>query len=291
MVMEKQSWVCTLLTQLSLCFGVYLALNMGQLQKPTYLNRRENKSIDMYFISVTGGFRPLKQQTHLLKQMEKVIKLYKARFVINLSDLGEDDPLMLNATWHFHSLRVPWYTTRALKGQEVDYYVKRIKIPCDKTLEVIALNTGSLQDSSSGDESDQLHWLTRTLEGSSSNWRIVVGFHPLVTCDENFQQKAKQTFEPLHHILVKHGADAYVSGLDCADFDSQGEMARIGSRDPMEKGPYFTNINKNSVIHKETVNGFLLHRVSSLEIVTYLVTLKGEVVHKISMQQRGREVM
>lgn len=52
-----------------------------------------SRPLDLYFISVRGGFRPLNQQTHLLKQMEKAAKTYKARFVINISELGEDDQL------------------------------------------------------------------------------------------------------------------------------------------------------------------------------------------------------
>lgn len=32
----------------------------------------------------------------LLMKMEKVIKKYNARFVVNLSELGEDDPLLQN---------------------------------------------------------------------------------------------------------------------------------------------------------------------------------------------------
>ncbi|GKV03331.1 hypothetical protein SLEP1_g15651 [Rubroshorea leprosula] len=38
-------------------------------------------------------------------------------------------------------------------------------------------------------------------------------------------------------------------------------------------------------------NGFLLHRVSMIEIVTYFVTSAGEVVYRIEVQQRGKEVM
>ena len=36
--------------------------------------------------------------------------------------------------------------------------------------------------------------------------RMAVGFHPLVVCEENKEQvKAKQFYEPLHHIFVKFG--------------------------------------------------------------------------------------
>ncbi|KAM7472940.1 hypothetical protein LguiA_011123 [Lonicera macranthoides] len=268
---KKPSWVCTLATQFSLCLALYVFLNMGQPQRTSF---RTGSVKDVYFISVIGGFRPLDQQTLLLKQIEKAVKAYKARFVVNISKLGEDDPLMHNATLYFHS-KIPWYTTRALKGPQVDYFVKQIKIPYGKTLDVIALNTGSLQDSPIGNANDHLKWLTRTLEASSSNWRIVVGFHPLVACNENIERiEARQAFELLHHIFLKHGVDVYLSGADQTD-----------------KGPYFTTVDKNLVTRKEMVNGFLLHRVGSLEIVTYLVSLKGEVVNRIYIKQRGRGVM
>lgn len=41
-------------------------------------------------------------------KIEKVAKAYKVEFVINISELGEDDPLLQNATWYFPSLKVPW---------------------------------------------------------------------------------------------------------------------------------------------------------------------------------------
>lgn len=66
-----------------------------------------NLPMDIYFISVTGGIRTLEEQTLLLKQVEKVAKKFNARFVINISKLGEDDPLMQNATWHFPSVKIP----------------------------------------------------------------------------------------------------------------------------------------------------------------------------------------
>ncbi|XP_059635478.1 uncharacterized protein LOC132277657 isoform X2 [Cornus florida] len=285
--MKKQSWVWTCLTQLSLCFALYLALKMGQ---PHNHNTSLSRPIDFYFITVTGGSRPLQQQTHLLKQMKKVVKTYNARFVVNISELGEDDPLMQNATLYFQSPKVPWYTTRALKGQGADYFLKQIKIPYGKTLDVIVVNTGLLQDLSNGTGNNQLHWLTSKLEASNSNWQIVVGFHPLIACDENTEQmEAKQNLKPLHDILVKYGANAYLSGQSCDHYIRKGFTMHINSS-AMEKGPYFTSINRSLVLNK-TFNGFLLHRVSSLEIVTYFVTLNGEVVHKILLQPRGREVM
>lgn len=67
---KKSSWVCTLATQFSLCLALYVFLNMGH---PQHTSFRTRSVKDVYFISVTGGFRPLDQQTLLLKQVNLII--------------------------------------------------------------------------------------------------------------------------------------------------------------------------------------------------------------------------
>ncbi|XP_030954813.1 uncharacterized protein LOC115977224 [Quercus lobata] len=287
--MKKPSCFCTIFTQVSLCFALYLALNLGQ---PIYSKRSDSRALDLYFISVRGGFRPLKQQTQLLKLMEKVAKVYNVSFVVNTSELGEDDPLMQNGTMLFPSLKVPWFTTRTSKGHGESYFHEQIKIPFGNTLDIIGVDTGSLQDSMLTGPSreigqNQLHWLTKTLEATSSNWRMVVGFHPLVVCEENKEQvEAKQFYEPLRHIFVKFGVNVYLSGQGCSKHVNHVNVAYIGNPTPRENESYFT-----SVKGKELVNGFLLHSVSSLEIVIYFINSAGEVVHKTVLQQTGKEVM
>lgn len=186
------------------------------------------------------------------------------------------------------------YTTRAQKGQAADYFVKWIKISHGKTLAVVVLNTWSLQDVSGGSGNIQLRWLSGTLEASNSNWHIAVGFHPLVNCGQNLQRmETKENVDPLYHLLLKYGVNAYLSGQPCLNDDvPQRGMSHISSNsNSMVAGPYFTPMTRESVPHKELVNGFLLHRVSALEIVTYAVTVEGDIVNKFSVHQRGREVM
>ncbi|CAL5376196.1 unnamed protein product [Camellia sinensis] len=257
--MERKSWVCTLITQISLCFALFVALQIGRPQKPIiYHNTTETSHHEIYFISVRGGSRPPKQQTDLLKQMAEVVKMYKARFVINISELGEDDPLMLNAT----------YTTKASKLRGAGYFVKQVKIPYGQTLDVIFVDTSSLQDTSNDGQNDQLNWLMRTLEASNASWRIIAGFHSIVACDKNIEQmETKEAVEPLHRIFLKYGVNAYLSGQPCANsFHTDND---ISNRGPVTKGLYFTTMHQRPVF-KKTVNGFLLHRVSSLEIVSEL---------------------
>ncbi|KAH9654479.1 calcineurin-like metallo-phosphoesterase superfamily protein [Citrus sinensis] len=262
---KRPSWVCTLITQLSLCLALYVALNLGQPQKSIYQRTNgissNRKGLDFYFISVTGGFRPLEQQTLLLKQMEDVAKAYDARFVINSSELGEDDPLKQNLATNLHVsfagyLVVPvskssmvyymlfvissltgahLYTTKASKEKEVGCFQEQIRLPHGEALDIIGVNTGSLQiptalPSASGDL--LLNWLKSALEATNGHWCIVVGFHPLVICEEHEEQlEAKKIYEPLHHIFMKFG------------------------------------------------------------VLTYFVTSEGEVVYRTATRQRGKEVM
>ncbi|XP_057429356.1 NADP-dependent glyceraldehyde-3-phosphate dehydrogenase-like isoform X3 [Lotus japonicus] len=256
--MEKTSWACTVIIQVCLCFAFYIALNLGQPQKLVKTNASGHEPFDLYFISVRGGFRPHFQQFHLLKQMEKVARIYKASFVVSSSELGEDDPLMQNATQHFPSLRIPWYntyTTAASKseGQEAVCFEKKIKISNGKTLDVIGVDTQLLQDSVlrgslSGNRNNKLHLLIRTLEANSSNWRIVVGYQPLIICGENNkeQMKKKQVFEYFHRMFLKFAVNVYLSGQDCTNHGNDGSVAYIGNPGLVEKEPYSIFLNGNS---------------------------------------------
>ncbi|GJW18172.1 calcineurin-like metallo-phosphoesterase superfamily protein [Tanacetum coccineum] len=275
--MEKKSWVCTIMIQLVLCIGLYYAINVGQPQTPSYRVGINSQVNEVYFISVVGGFRPLRKQTHLLKQMEKVINTYKVGFVINISELGEDDPLSQNATQYFGSSKAPWYTTIARKGEESDYFIKKVNISSGRTLDIIALNTEKIQDSSSGIGEVELKLLSRKLELSNSNWHIAAGFHSLF-CNQSVEQTQAKGNDVLQQMLLSHGADAYISGQPCAN------EARVG-------GPHLTPISQGSYPPKGMANLFLLHRVSPLEIASYGVNFKGNIVHESTIRQRGREAM
>ncbi|XP_060196236.1 uncharacterized protein LOC132625625, partial [Lycium barbarum] len=171
--MKKKSWGCTIITQFSLCLSLFLVINLcqNQNQKPIIRNGNVNIPMELYFISVTGGVRTIEEQTILLKQVEKVAKKFNARFVINISELGEDDPLMQNVTQHFPSVKIPWYSTRSLEGQGVDHYLKQFKF-AHGSLDIIVVDTG-LYEASANDAGDrQSQWLIDTLENSESKWYL-----------------------------------------------------------------------------------------------------------------------
>ncbi|KAJ6296184.1 hypothetical protein OIU78_024090 [Salix suchowensis] len=293
--MEKKgrSWACTFVLQVSLSIAFYLALNLGQPQKSIYLDRNgassSTRPLDVYFLSVRGGYRPLKQQNLLLKKMEKVANFFKARFVVNISELGEDDPLAQNASWLFPPQKVPWYSTKVSNDGKVGCFLEHFNITRGKMLTVVGLDTGSFQDSmlmgsTSDFKNSQLNWLTQSLEAAADNWIIVSGYHPVVICDKE-QQEAKQINGPLQNIFMKHGVNAYMSRQGCSSHTVQGGVTHIGIADPTGSQP-LVHLNGRLSIQKEMINdGFLLHRVGSLEITTYFVSSAGEIVNEAVIKQ------
>ncbi|XP_061964903.1 uncharacterized protein LOC133689147 isoform X1 [Populus nigra] len=294
---KKRSWACTFVLQVSLFIAFYLALNLDQPQTSLYNSRKGTRTpLDVYFLSVRGGYRPLKQRALLLKQMEKVANIYKARFVVNISELGEDDPLTQNASRLFPPQKIPWYSTRVSNGREGGCFLEQINITCGKTLTVVGLDTGLLQDfmgSTSGFKNGQLNWLTETLEATTNSWVIVSGYHPVVICDKE-RVEAKQIYGALHNIFMKYGVNAYISRQGCNSHTVQGGVAYIGIADSIESEPLNSSNGRLAFrnFHRDTVNDwFLLHRVGSLEITTYFVSSAGKIVNKAVIEQRGKVAM
>ncbi|KAI5676122.1 hypothetical protein M9H77_07072 [Catharanthus roseus] len=287
--MREHSWVCTLVTQILICSVLFIIIKIGETQNHVFDGRPQRRPLDVLFLSVLGGHRRVEEQFLLIKQMAKVTKVYNAQFVVNISELGEEDPLAQNATGHFQSLNIPWYSTKTLKGHGVDHYLKQVKIPYGTTLDLIAVNSGLFQGPPTGARKHQLIWLTKTLKESISDWRVVVGFHPVSAC--NGTTHGRENFEDQHHIFLRYGVNLYLSGLACAEYVQKEGAPLLNNTSKMEKGPYLISVDKMSLHHKGRVNGFLLHRVSPLEFVTYVVNLRGEVVERSELQQRGEEVM
>ncbi|PKI38951.1 hypothetical protein CRG98_040659 [Punica granatum] len=333
--MERPSWVCTVFTQLFLCVALYVALNLGQPRnlgsnrQPAGSGRIRggaNVVLDFHFVTVRGGgFRPPLQQARLLKlcisslsishcvivgldvscslllriiamEMEKVSKTFNAKFVINISELGEDDPLMQNGTQNLAMLKVPWYTTAKASNGSKGCFHEQIKLPFGKTLDIIGIDTYLSVDPESmgssnvlGDE--QHRWITRTLEAIRGDWNIVVGFHPLISCNENKEQ-AEENRDPihLHDLLAKFGVNMYLSGLDCTCSNCQGGLAYFENPSlASKKQEAASSYGRSSILSREVV--LLLHRVTRLKIVTYFVNVDGEIVHRTILRQQGKEVM
>ncbi|XP_031382813.1 uncharacterized protein LOC116196977 isoform X2 [Punica granatum] len=301
--MERPSWVCTVFTQLFLCVALYVALNLGQPRnlgsnrQPAGSGRIRggaNVVLDFHFVTVRGGgFRPPLQQARLLKLVSKT---FNAKFVINISELGEDDPLMQNGTQNLAMLKVPWYTTAKASNGSKGCFHEQIKLPFGKTLDIIGIDTYLSVDPESmgssnvlGDE--QHRWITRTLEAIRGDWSIVVGFHPLISCNENKEQ-AEENRDPihLHDLLAKFGVNMYLSGLDCTCSNCQGGLAYFENPSlASKKQEAASSYGRSSILSREVV--LLLHRVTRLKIVTYFVNVDGEIVHRTILRQQGKEVM
>ncbi|GAB2289119.1 hypothetical protein Dimus_023421 [Dionaea muscipula] len=288
MYMEKPSWVLTVVTQISLFFALYLALNLGQ---PYYRRNGIAGPFEIYFISVRGGgFRSLEQQSLLLKQIEMVVKTYDAKFVVNVGELGNGDPLLHNGTRRFPSLRVPWYTIEEdSKGKAAVYLLKQVELPIGKNLGIIALKTSLFQDSLSNARSDQMGQLMRMLEAADTHWSIVFGLQPLAACEEgNRDLEVNPNYQHLHHIFVKYRVNAYFSGKGCVNHAHKDGVAYISHPGPVENKPLSRNLTRSI---GELEDGFLVHRVGLLEFETYFVTLNGNVTDEVVLHQSGAHVM
>ncbi|KAJ6863793.1 hypothetical protein NC652_040361 [Populus alba x Populus x berolinensis] len=292
---KRRSWACTFVLQVSLLIAFYLALNLGQPQKSIFQNRNGTSMLEEDIDPLNSKTFSSQKVILLLMKMEKVASFYRSRFVVNISELGEDDPLKQNASRLFPPQKVPWYSTKVSNDGKVVCFLEHVNITSGKMLTVVGLDTGSFQDSMlMGSTSDfknrQLNWLAQSLEATTDNWIIVSGFHPVVICDKE-QLEAKQINGPLHNIFMKHGVDVYMSSQGCTSRIVQDGVAHIGIADPTGSEP-LVNLNGRLAIQKEMINdGFLLHRVSSLEITTYFVSSAGEIVNEAVITQHGKEVV
>ncbi|KAI3871352.1 hypothetical protein MKX03_011410 [Papaver bracteatum] len=242
--MEKRSLGCTMFIQFTLCFALFLIFNSGGSQKSANNSKKmtsRDMMLDLYFLSVRGGTRSIKEQNHLLNQ----------------------------GTLHFPSLNVSWYTTNASQGRKKEklenkYFLKKVHLWNGKMLDIIVLDTKSLQEYFCTGEpvsigSHQLNWLTRTLEMSNSN------------CFQN----------------------AYLSKQGCTKTShaTEGSIAYIGNMGPTDKILKYADSNGSSRLISEVENGFVLHKVSLLKLVSYFINSAGFAISRYTLVQRGIEVM
>ncbi|AEE85840.1 Calcineurin-like metallo-phosphoesterase superfamily protein [Arabidopsis thaliana] len=285
--MKQSSWGCTIFIQLSLCLIIYVSLHSGH---PFFFSSDDGDNatpLDLHFISVAGGFRPLNHQTRLLRLMEKVAETYKAKFVVSSSEQGEEDPFLQNATRLSSSLKLPWYTR--MKGS--GYFREHIKMPFGGSLDVVFVDTGSLKQEVLGGAVNaymisQLKGLTRILKAVDGDWRIVVGSDPLLAYTLTKEpEEPKRVARTFHQIMTKYGVNLYISEKGCTRGGSNESLTCITVPNQQEnQGP--TNNSK-----REREDGFLLHRVSFSEFVTYTINSSGEVIDTKLVKQKGKETI
>ncbi|CAA7015195.1 unnamed protein product [Microthlaspi erraticum] len=283
MMMKQSSWGCTIFIQLSLCLVVYVSLHLGHPFLFTSHDGDDNAgALDLHFISVSGGFRPLQRQTRLLRLMGRVAETYKAKFVVSTSEFGEEDPLLQNATRVSSSLKLPWFTTKKGSGNSREH----IKLPFGGFLDVIFVDTGSLQQevlggALNGSMISQLKGLTRILKAADGDWRIVVGSSTV----NKGAEEAKGVSRTFHQIMTKYGVNLYISERGCTSGASDDSFSCITVPNQSESRGS-TNDSK-----REMEDGFLLHRVSFSEFVTYTINLSGQVIDTRLVKQKGKEAI
>ncbi|KAJ0251782.1 Calcineurin-like metallo-phosphoesterase superfamily protein [Hirschfeldia incana] len=283
--MKQSSWGCTIFIQLSLCLIVYVSLHLGH-QSLSASNGGDNAgALDLHFISVSGGFRPLHRQTRLLRLMERVAETYKAKFVVRTSEHGGEDLLLLNDTRVSSSLKLPWYTTKNGSGS----FREHIELPFGGSLDVVFVDTGSLQKEMmngalNGSMIGQLKELAKILKAADGDWRIVAGSDPLFTYTlSNGSEEAKRVARTFQQITIKYGVNMYISEKGCTSGANNSSFTCIMVPNTSE------NQGSTNDSKREIEDGFLLHRVSFSEFVTYTINLSGQVIDTRIIKQKGKE--
>ncbi|RLN13176.1 hypothetical protein C2845_PM09G04930 [Panicum miliaceum] len=284
-------WRGTVAVQAALCLALYAAFSLGE---PQLFPRggggggvdalgRGARGGGVAFLSVAGGSRAPAEQARLMRQMEAIAKVYEVKFVLDVARSGEDDPLWQNGSMYFHDLNIPWYSTTSLHGRILGNFVKKVNMSYDQVLDIIGLDTGALQEPLHDGKistlyRDQTKWLERSLALASGNWKIVVGYNPLVVCNEAEALEIMKFYTPFQRIFTKYEVNAYVStGGLCGYFHRDNSMLYIGH--PSHAGD------------QTGVDGFFLHRVTPLEMESMLINVQGEVVQRSGVHQHGTGAM
>ncbi|CAN7070242.1 unnamed protein product [Brassica oleracea var. botrytis] len=268
--MKKSSWGCTVFIQLSLCLIVYVSLHFGH-QSLLSSNDDDNAgALDLHFISVSCGFRPLQRQTRLLRLMERVAETYKAKFVVSTSEDGEEDLLLLNDTRVSSTLKLPWYTTKKGSGS----FREHIELPFAGSLDVVFVDTGSLQKqmmsgSLNGSMISQLKELTKVLKAADGDWRIVVGSDPLFAYTlSNGPEEAKGAARTFQQITIKYGVNMYISEKGCSNGANEDSFTCIMVPNASENRG-LTNDSERTLHSVDSASGWLETAFIETAMVNY----------------------
>ncbi|CAN6985472.1 unnamed protein product [Brassica rapa subsp. trilocularis] len=291
--MKKSSWGCTIFIQLSLCLIVYVSLHFGHQSLSSSndglftVKLVFSDWLDQYhtFVSFPPEMRERLICLLLLSIMERVAETYKAKFVVSTSEHGEEDLLLLNDTRVSSTLKLPWYTTKKGSGS----FREHIEMPFGGSLDVVFVDTGSLQKqmmsgSLNGSMISQLKELTKVLKAADGDWRIVIGSDPLFAYTlSNGPEEAKGVARTFQQITIKYGVNMYISEKGCTNGANEDSFTCIMVPNASENRG-LTNDSK-----REMEDGFLLHRVSFSEFVTYTINLSGQVKDTRIVKQKGKE--
>eukprot|EP00252_Welwitschia_mirabilis_P026863 TRINITY_DN8978_c0_g1_i1.p1 TRINITY_DN8978_c0_g1~~TRINITY_DN8978_c0_g1_i1.p1 ORF type:complete len:307 (+),score=38.94 TRINITY_DN8978_c0_g1_i1:159-1079(+) len=303
------TWRVTLFTQTTLfCLG---ALLMTWMHVSNDLSPALSP-LDFYFISVED--LPGRSRSALAYQMQVTAKDYGVRFIVSPGGHSNTESLQGNIhepTNLFASLHVPWYFSSSLKGEDhYEYFNKVIPMPLNHTLELIVINTTKLKDyimnNSSMDNQIQIQWFKRVLEGSTSDWRIVIGQDPLF-CADSIETTVKEMKlqELLLPIFTKHQVHVYLHGetnrhLKSETSSPENVLKNISSYNSVRAMEVLNLTHRSTTKNRENVlciqtrniqNGFILHRVSPIEMESYFMDLKGNILQTTFVRQGERQPM
>ncbi|RWW55426.1 hypothetical protein BHE74_00037935 [Ensete ventricosum] len=111
----------------------------------------------------------------------------------------------------------------------------------------------------------------------------------MIICDEKEATGTIKFNKPLHNVFLEFGVDAYLSKQGCAGYFYHDEgIAYMGNPGPADKLNRALSINVNPDVLSEMRNGFLLLRVSPLEMESCFIDSSGRIALKTMIHHRRR---
>ncbi|KAJ7542916.1 hypothetical protein O6H91_09G017200 [Diphasiastrum complanatum] len=257
-----------------------------------------SRSDDVYFLSLGNHCCGSAAQKAVAMQMGVTAEEYKTKFVVSLGNDFNIGPLfgtrfsVMNFQDVFTShpsLRIPWYMAvgdyykpeghimyaniSEYLIMPAPYFTKKILLPSGGSIDIVFLHTKTLLY-----DQVQEQWLERSLANNTANWCITVGHH----LPEN------QLRDLLLPLFLQYGVDAYIYGHDyVGQYSEDAGVAYIGNGvGGCSQG--LPKIQDQALWTRLDYDGFILHRVSTLQMEFMFMDTKGNILERIIIQGKKK---
>ena len=261
-------------------------------------------------------------QQETADQMQVTSLQLEPEFIITTGDnfypngvASVDDPYWITSfenVYNGYNLFVPWYAVlgnhdyRGSYQAEIDYtnvsqrwtmpdqyYVKDVEDD-GITIKFVFIDTNPFEDGYyeelkyktvwSQDSTKQLLWMDSVLSDNSSDWKIVVGHHPLYSGGKRLEETGDVRGH-LEKTLKKHEVDVYFAGhehdlqhIKNPNYKTHHVVSGAGS-DIRPTG------EMDYTVFARSVNGFVTGSATREKLLIQFIDVNGNAIHKFSIEK------
>ena len=261
-------------------------------------------------------------QQETADMMHQVSLIMEPEFIVTTGDnfypngvASVNDPYWITSfenVYNGYNLFVPWYAVlgnhdyRGSYQAEIDYtnvsqrwtmpdqyYVKDVEDD-GITIKFVFIDSNPFEDKYyseekykaiwSQDSTQQLLWMDSVLADNSSDWKIVVGHHPLYSGGKRLEDTGDVRGH-LEKVLKKHDVDVYFAGhehdlqhIKNPDYKTHHVVSGAGS-DIRPTG------EMDYTVFARSVNGFVTGSATKEELLIQFIDVNGNVIHKFSLEK------